>query len=58
MTEDEVEIVVSVNGRVRSHFIISRDASKEQLEARAMELVPETPKKIITIPGKLVNMVV
>lgn len=57
LTEDEVEIVVQVNGKVRERFMIGRDASKEEIEAKAVSLVKVQPKKVIVIPGKLVNIV-
>ena len=55
--DDEIEIVVQVNGRVRTHFSIAKNATREELEAHARTLVSESPKKVIVVPGKLVNIV-
>ena len=65
LVDDEVEVVVQVNGKVRAKVTVAKDASKEELEQVAInddkvkefmdgkELV-----KLIAIPGKLVNIVV
>jgi leucyl-tRNA synthetase len=57
LTEEEMEIVVQVNGKVRERFLISKDASREQLEAKALEITGVVAKKVIVVPGKLVNIV-
>jgi len=63
--EDEVEIVFQVNGKLRDKARVSIQATKEELEklalasARVQEFMEgKTPKKIIVVPGKLVNIVV
>jgi leucyl-tRNA synthetase len=58
LVEPEVEIVVQVNGKVRGKFTISRDASEDQIKEHAVALTKQKPKKIIVVPGKLVNLVV
>ncbi|WP_027409589.1 leucine--tRNA ligase [Anoxybacteroides tepidamans] len=64
LVEDEVEIVVQVNGKVRAKLHVPVDASKEQLEQIAMEdekikeqIEGKTVRKVIAVPGKLVNIV-
>jgi len=64
LIDDEVEIVLQVNGRVRDRLIMPRDASKEEIEAaaRAHPKVGEFTagkeiKKVVVVPGKLVNVV-
>ncbi|MBB5324433.1 leucyl-tRNA synthetase [Anoxybacillus tepidamans] len=64
LVEDEIEIVVQVNGKVRAKLHVPADASKEQLEQIAMEDVKikeqiegKTVRKVIAVPGKLVNIV-
>ncbi|MBA2873876.1 leucine--tRNA ligase [Thermaerobacillus caldiproteolyticus] len=64
LVEDEVEIVVQINGKVRAKLHVPADASKEQLEQLAMEdakikeqIEGKTVRKVITVPGKLVNIV-
>lgn len=65
LVDDEVEIVVQINGKVRAKMLVPADATKETLEELAMgnEKVKEyidgkTIRKVITVPGKLVNIVV
>jgi leucyl-tRNA synthetase len=65
LVEDEIEIVIQVNGKVRDKLVVSKDATKEQVEtiARASSKVQEFAagkeiKKVIVVPGKLVNIVV
>ncbi|MEP7166758.1 MAG: class I tRNA ligase family protein [Candidatus Woesebacteria bacterium] len=58
LIEDEVEIVVQVNGKLRTRFMIAKDASKAEIEKQALALFDIAAKKVIVIPGKLVNIVV
>ncbi|MFC4023661.1 leucine--tRNA ligase [Oceanobacillus longus] len=64
LVEDEVEVVLQVMGKVRSKINVSVDISKDDLEkaARADEgmqkwLEGKTIRKVIVVPGKLVNFV-
>jgi leucyl-tRNA synthetase len=64
MIEDEIEIVFQVNGKLRDRATVPVNASKEELEARALaspkvqEFIKGlTVRKIIVVPGKLVNVV-
>ncbi|MCD5325035.1 MULTISPECIES: leucine--tRNA ligase [Pontibacillus] len=64
LIDDEVEIVLQVMGKVRSKVNAPKDASKEELEKLAMadETIQEwiegkTVRKVIAVPGKLVNIV-
>ncbi|MFJ8528158.1 leucine--tRNA ligase [Bacillus sp. NPDC094106] len=62
LVEDEVEIVVQVMGKVRAKLKMKKDASKEEMEQLAIEAVKEqiegkTVRKVIVVPGKLVNIV-
>ena len=64
LVEDEVEIVLQINGKVRAKVQVSAKATREELEAIAMsnETVKEniegkTIRKVIAVPGKLVNIV-
>jgi leucyl-tRNA synthetase len=65
LIEDEIEIVLQVNGKVRDKIIVKKDASKEDVEAaaRASSKIAEWTagkeiKKVVVVPGKLVNIVV
>jgi leucyl-tRNA synthetase len=62
---DEVTVVIQVNGKIRDKFTASAGTAKEELEKTALALPGvlkwtegQTVVKIITIPDKLVNIVV
>jgi len=64
LVESTVQIVLQVNGKVRSHAEVAKDMGKDELEKLALadEKVKEftdgkTIRKVIAIPGKLVNIV-
>jgi len=64
LVSDEVEIVVQINGKVKTKLTVAAKATKEELEEVAMnddkvkeQLVGKTVRKVITVPGKLVNIV-
>jgi leucyl-tRNA synthetase len=62
LVDDEVEIVVQVNGKVKAKLMVANDATKEALEQIAMEEIKDqiegkTVRKVIAVPGKLVNIV-
>lgn len=64
LVEDEVEVVVQINGKVRSKLTIAKDLAKDELETLAMsdelikeQLVGKTIRKVVVIPNKLVNIV-
>ena len=65
LVEDEVEIVIQVNGKIRAKQVISAQATKEEMEKIALEhetirshIEGKTVRKVIAVPGKLVNIVV
>jgi len=64
LVEDEIEIVLQVNGKVRDKMMIPTEATKEEVEALAMEservqsfVEGLTVRKVIVVPGRLVNVV-
>ena len=64
LVTDEVEIVVEVCGKLRGKVSVPRDASKEDLERAALadanvvkHIEGKTIRKVIVVPGKLVNVV-
>lgn len=64
LVDDEVEIVVQVMGKVRAKINVAKDIAKEDLEKLATEhekvqewLDGKTIRKIIVVPGKIVNIV-
>lgn len=65
LVQDEVEVVVQVNGKVRDKMNIPANTSKEDMEKLAMEntkikdfVEGKTVVKIVGVPNKLVNIVV
>jgi leucyl-tRNA synthetase len=65
LIKDEIEIVVQINGRVRDKLVIPSNLTREQVEERALKsekIMAETQGKnvvkVITVPSKLVNIVV
>jgi leucyl-tRNA synthetase len=63
--EEEVEVVVQVNGRVRSHIRVPLGAPREELERLALQddkirsfVEGKQIVRVIVVPDKLVNVVV
>ncbi|MFL6426726.1 MAG: leucine--tRNA ligase [Acidobacteriaceae bacterium] len=63
--EDEIEVPVQINGKLRSLVKVPVDATRETLEATAradekvqISLAGRTIVKVIVVPGKLINFVV
>jgi leucyl-tRNA synthetase len=64
LIETEIELVVQVNGKLRDRITVSKDAPKEDIEAAAQaapkvveQTEGKTVRKIIVVPGRLVNIV-
>lgn len=64
LVEDEIEIVIQINGKVRSKLMVPAAATKEELETLAQadeniqaQLEGKTIRKVIAVPKKLVNIV-
>ncbi len=64
LIQNEIELVVQVNGKLRGSIRVVRDADKAAIEALALandhvqKFLTGSPRKIIIVPGKLVNIVV
>ena len=65
MKEDEVEIVLQINGKVRDRIVVPAEADKASMEKAALAqpkvqqyVDGKTVVKVIAVPGKLVNIVV
>lgn len=65
LVENEVEVVVQMNGKVKTKLVVNKGASKEEMEAAALAdekvqaaIGEKTIRKVIAVPGKLVNIVV
>ncbi|WP_330271796.1 leucine--tRNA ligase [Lentzea sp. NBC_00516] len=64
LVEDTVEYPIQVNGKVRSRVVVSASASQDEIKAAALseEKIAELvaggePRKVIVVPGRLVNIV-
>ncbi|SFB18117.1 MULTISPECIES: leucine--tRNA ligase [unclassified Bacillus (in: firmicutes)] len=64
LIDDEVEIVIQINGKVKAKLMVPTDATRESLEQIAIEdesvkeqISGKTIRKVIAVPGKLVNIV-
>ena len=64
LKRDEIELVVQVNGKLRGTIRVPADADRASIEAVALadegvrRFVTSTPKKVVVVPGRLVNVVV
>ena len=64
LEQDEIEMVVQVNGKLRSSIRVPKTADKAAIETIALEnenvrkFITGTPKRVIVVPNKLVNIVV
>ncbi|MFK5972607.1 MAG: DUF559 domain-containing protein, partial [Flavobacteriaceae bacterium] len=64
LVESSKEYPISFNGKMRFKLVLPLDMSKEEIEAAVMahektqaQLQGRTPKKVIVVPGKIVNIV-
>lgn len=64
LARDSIELVVQVNGKLRARLEVPADADKAQVEALALandnvqrHVDGKTLRKVIVVPGKLVNIV-
>jgi leucyl-tRNA synthetase len=65
LVDDTVEYPVQVNGKVRSRIVVPADAAAAEVEAAALSdakvaatVGAAAPKRVIVVPGRLVNIVV
>ena len=64
LVEDEIEIVLQVNGKVRDKITVALDATDAELETAALAsdkvqkaIAGKTIRKVVVVPKKLVNVV-
>ncbi|WP_162418962.1 leucine--tRNA ligase [Cyclobacterium roseum] len=64
LTEDSHEYPVSINGKMRAKIKLSLSLSRHEIESAALQhedlqkwIAGKTPKKVIVVPGKIVNIV-
>ncbi len=65
LVQDEIELVIQVNGKLRGSLRVSKDADKASIEQLALaheavqkQLAGGAAKKVIVVPGRLVNVVI
>ncbi|MGB7598094.1 MAG: leucine--tRNA ligase [Gallionella sp.] len=65
LIQDEIDMVIQVNGKLRGNMLVARSADKATLEKLALahpviekHLAGALPKKIVVVPGRLINVVV
>lgn len=65
LVQDEIELVVQVNGKLRGNITVPKDADRAAIEKIALAnpnvqkfLDNQPPKKVVVVPGRLVNLVV
>ncbi len=61
LVKDEVELAVQVNSKLKTRILVPSGADKAQIEEAALAALKDTvcgtPKKIIVVPGRLVNVI-
>ena len=64
LVQDSIELVIQVKGKVRGSVIVPADADRDTLEQLALAsdvaqkwLEGQPPRRVIVVPGKLVNLV-
>ena len=64
LIEEEVELAVMIGGKVRAKIMVAKDSDEETVKKQALEnekvkewLSQKTLRKIIVVPGRMVNIV-
>ena len=65
LVQDEIELMLQINGKLRGSVRVPAQADKAQIETLALQseafvkqAAGATPKKVVVVPGRLVNVVV
>jgi leucyl-tRNA synthetase len=65
LVQDEIELMLQVNGKLRGQIRVAAQADKAAIEVAALAseaaqkyLEGQAPKKVVVVPGRLVNIVV
>jgi leucyl-tRNA synthetase len=65
LERDQIEMMLQINGKLRGSILVPASAEKAQIEAAALateafvkQAAGAAPKKVIVVPGRLVNIVV
>lgn len=65
LVQNEIELMIQVNGKLRGSLLVAKDTDKAALEQLALaheavqkQLAGGTAKKVIVVPGRLINVVI
>ena len=65
LSDDTVTLAIQVNGKLRGELTAMKDAQREELEARALDLEivqkyleGKAPRKVIIVPNRIINVVI
>ncbi|HMQ02093.1 MAG TPA: class I tRNA ligase family protein [Candidatus Doudnabacteria bacterium] len=65
LVSDTIKIVVQINGKIRDEIVVAKDVVQSEIEQQALSsekvqafLGGQSPKRIIHVPGKLLNIVI
>ena len=65
LVEDTVTLPIQINGKRRAEISVAADAGKEDIEKLALShdavvkaLAGGSPKKLIVVPGRIINVVI
>ena len=65
LVDDEITLPVQINGKRRTEITVSKDADSSEIERSALlcdvvvkALDGQLPKKVIVVPGRIVNVVI
>jgi leucyl-tRNA synthetase len=65
LVQDEIELVLQVNGKLRGNIRVARTADRTAIEKQALanpnalrHIAGQPVKKVVVVPGRLVNIVV
>lgn len=65
VVEEEFELVIQINGKLRDKVLVAKDISQKEAEKLILErerikefIGSKKPKKIIFVPGRLINIVI
>ncbi|MEN9586948.1 MAG: hypothetical protein RIT15_523, partial [Pseudomonadota bacterium] len=65
LVQDEIELMLQINGKLRGSITVPASADKLAIEAAALasevfakQAAGAAPKKVIVVPGRLINIVI
>ena len=64
LNEDHITLPIQINGKRRGEIKISKSLKSEEVESLALnhknivKFLSQTPKKVIYIPNKIINIVI